>query len=219
MKRAARISKLVLPGALLLIAGIATAGIKGSKHDFSNAAWSKDDNCGACHTPHQETPPKQGPLWNPNADLSRRFGTTAAQTRRLNRRDMSTTNDPTGRRRLAGRIFDPGAGTLTCLRCHDGALASDMIPTISEERPVNTFHPSTRVAGHGRSNHPVGIPYPGFGHDYHPVTRVTSSGAVVLPDGYVECLSCHDPHNESGYNHMLVMSNAGSALCLTCHRK
>ena len=44
-------------------------------------------------------------------------------------------------------------------------------------------------------------------------------GKVLLPDGKIECTSCHDPHNQSGQPHMLVKSNRGSALCLTCHKK
>ena len=224
MKRATVICTMVLPSALL-VAGIAAAGVKGSKHDFSQTAGAENNSCGACHTPHRTAPPKTAPLWNPQADLARRFGTTAPQQARspqqgrIRRGDQSRANLPTGRRRIAGRILDPGDGTMSCLRCHDGVLAGDMIPTVSAKRPVNTFHPRRRSVGHGQSNHPVGIRYPGFDHDYHPVTRVTSAGTVVLPDGYVECLSCHDPHNEYGNEHMLVMSNAGSALCLTCHRK
>ncbi|MBN4058944.1 cytochrome c3 family protein [bacterium AH-315-J04] len=40
-----------------------------------------------------------------------------------------------------------------------------------------------------------------------------------MPNGRVECTSCHDPHNQSGAPYMLVKSNARSALCLTCHKK
>ncbi len=39
----------------------------------------------------------------------------------------------------------------------------------------------------------------------------------------VECSSCHDPHvdylEHSEYTPFLIMSNAGSALCLACHTK
>jgi predicted CXXCH cytochrome family protein len=42
---------------------------------------------------------------------------------------------------------------------------------------------------------------------------------VRLPDGRVECVSCHDPHNQSGTQAMLAVSNRRSALCLTCHVK
>ena len=59
------------------------AGLKGSKHDFSKTDGSKDDRCGACHTPHRSTPPKTAPLWNPRADLARRFGATSPRRARV----------------------------------------------------------------------------------------------------------------------------------------
>ena len=42
---------------------------------------------------------------------------------------------------------------------------------------------------------------------------------MILPDGRVECISCHDHHEEEGLPHLLVISNKRSALCLTCHAK
>ncbi|MBF0212971.1 MAG: hypothetical protein HQM00_05310 [Magnetococcales bacterium] len=44
------------------------------------------------------------------------------------------------------------------------------------------------------------------------------SGAAIQP--YVECASCHDPHNSSatGVSFMRI-SNASSAVCLACHDK
>jgi len=205
--------------ALLLIAGFASAGIEGSKHDFSNAAWSKGDSCGACHTPHTTSPPKNPPLWDPQADLNRTFGTTEPQRPRVDRGDQNPKNPAGGVWTLAGRRYDPGLATLMCLRCHDGALARDFVPSVSPAQPVNTFHPGTRSAGHGRSDHPVGVAYPAVNRGYRPMNEVLSVGTIRLPGGYVECLSCHDPHNEAGAPHMLVMPNTGSALCLSCHRK
>jgi predicted CXXCH cytochrome family protein len=180
---------------LPLIGGLASGGIDGSKHDFSNQAWSADDKCGACHTPHRAGTPKAAPLWNPKADLTRRFGTS-----------------------VTGAAL-PGNGTLVCLRCHDGGIASDMVPSAQNRRLVNKQNPSLSGTGHGGTDHPVGVPYPGFDRGYEPLTKVVAQGTVVLPDGKVECVSCHDPHDTSGTERMLVTSNARSALCLTCHRK
>lgn len=36
---------------------------------------------------------------------------------------------------------------------------------------------------------------------------------------FVECGSCHDPHNTTGTTTFLRKSNAASAVCLTCHNK
>jgi predicted CXXCH cytochrome family protein len=158
-------------------------------------------------------------LWDPQADLNRTFGATEPQRPRTDRGDGSPKNPPTGVWSIAGRRYDPGFATLSCLRCHDGALARDFVPSTSGPPQVNTFHPGTRAAGHGRSDHPVGVPYPAVNRGYRPMSQVLSAGAIRLPGGYVECLSCHDPHNDAGQPHMLVMNNTGSRLCLSCHRK
>ena len=73
--------------------------------------------------------------------------------------------------------------------------------------------------GHKSSEHPVGVEYPQFDKGYRPLIAVVASGTVTLPDGKVECTSCHDPHDMSDEDYMLVTSNARSALCLICHRK
>ena len=95
------------------------------------------------------------------------------------------------------------------------------------------------------NDHPVGIPYCGGGQtttgnascadiDFNPVNtgpnassytvgtsatmkermRLYSTGAQLT----VECGSCHDPHNSTNTSFLRV-SNAGSAVCLTCHTK
>lgn len=175
---------------ITVVCGLASAGLEGSKHDFSTDAWEGFDRCGACHTPESEKPPV-APLWNSQADLARQFGSRSS----------------------------PGQGTLSCLQCHDGTLAKDATGAIHKDRFVNTQHPGRFAAGHDRTDHPVGVAYPKIAKRYRPLTSVLSGWRVRLPDGRVECSSCHDPHNESGEKHMLVMSNARSALCLECHRK
>ncbi len=178
-----------------LITGLAVADLKGSKHDFTRAEWSEGDGCGACHVPHQSQMPKAAPLWDPDADLERTFGTPP--------QDIA-----------------PGNGTLMCIRCHDGTIARDTIPTETRKtRFVYTQHPGLFSTGHGTSDHPVGIKFPNIDSGFHPANIVTADGAVTLPDDRVECISCHDPHNQSGVDKMLVKSNKGSALCLTCHNK
>jgi predicted CXXCH cytochrome family protein len=183
-------------GAALMLAGLARGGIEGSKHDFSQKAWSKDDSCGACHTPQRVETPDVKPLWNPGADLTKRFG-LSVKTR--------------------GRA---GSGTTSCLRCHDGTVAPSNISAAQRTEFVNKTRSARFAPAHGGSNHPVGIDYPLFDRrGFRPANVVTNKGTVVLPNGKVECLSCHDPHNGAGQKYFLVTSNSRSALCLTCHRK
>ena len=174
------------------------AGLRGSKHDFSAEQWTGGDMCVACHSPKSELPP-EAPLWNPSADFNRVFGDAIRRT------DHTSTL--------------PGEGTLICLRCHDGTIAQDMLGGLATPTSTNTAHPALLSTGHGGTNHPVGVDYPAFDADYRPLAALLSEGKVVLPQGKVECVSCHDPHNQSGGRHMLVKSNHRSALCLTCHKK
>lgn len=50
-------------------------------------------------------------------------------------------------------------------------------------------------------------------------TRAASSGYAgqTSPEPFVECASCHDPHSSNAT--FLRISNAGSAVCLSCHVK
>ncbi|MFQ5495141.1 MAG: cytochrome c3 family protein [Phycisphaerae bacterium] len=202
-----------LVAAAALIGGWVSDGLAGSKHDFSNEEWTGGDACAACHTPGRDELPKAAPLWDPKADLTRTFGTSLRQSQAA------------------------GGGTRMCLRCHDGTIARDTITAAvagsassasstgrgstgaAGGRSMSIEHPGRFTTGHGTSNHPVGVDYPPFRKDYRPASSVVASGSVTLPDGKVECLSCHDPHNMTGLKFMLVKSNARSALCLTCHRK
>jgi predicted CXXCH cytochrome family protein len=180
---------------LVTVTGWAWAGLEGSKHDLSHEEWSDGDLCGACHMPHRTEPPKAAPLWDPNADLTRTFGTSAA--------DKAL----------------PAQSTLMCLWCHDGTIATETIAGIKTDRFIHKQNPALFSTGHQASNHPVGAEYPQFDEGYNPIATVEASGAVVLPDNKVECVSCHDPHNDADEPYMLVMSNRRSALCLMCHKK
>jgi predicted CXXCH cytochrome family protein len=210
--------------AFAAVGGLAWGGIEGSKHDFSKKPWAAGETCGACHTPHRDQLPKAAPLWDPAADLTRTFG-------RMTTRAVST-NPPTAderlgeqsvrtnaRERLGEHSAFPGSGTLMCLRCHDGTVAKETIAGVLRARFVNKQNPGLFGAVHGGTDHPVGIEYPLFKKGYRPVTSVVAKGTVVLPQGRVECISCHDPHNTAGAAHMLVTANTRSALCLTCHKK
>lgn len=177
------------------LSGLAVAGIEGSKHDFSRKEWTGGDTCAACHAVESPVPPRAIPIWNAGADLTRRFGW------------------PVDRRPR------PGNGTRICIRCHDGTIARDTIAGVVRDRFINKQNPGLLGTGHGRSDHPVGVKYPPFDRGYRPITTVVAQGTVLLPGGRVECISCHDPHNQSGIRSMLVRDNYGSALCLTCHRK
>lgn len=150
-----------------------------------------------------------------------------AEDRHANRgqREANTSDvrrDWPGRRSTARTVADEEAhrpardelhrSTRLCLGCHDGTIAS----RIELGQPVSEHVASARV--NFRHDHPVGVAYPRTDRGYHPAARVRRQG-IRLPDGRVECVSCHDPHNTWGQPAMLAASNRRSALCLTCHIK
>ncbi len=190
-----RVTSVAVVLVLAILGGWAWGDVKGSKHDFSNAEWAGGDGCSACHGPQRSEPPEAAPLWDAKADLNRVFGSPLNGTRRA------------------------GEGTSVCLRCHDGTIAKDSVSDQTKERFANRQHSGVFAGGHQRSDHPVGVEYPQFDKGYRPITSVVATGTVTLPENRVECSSCHDPHDMSGEEHMLVTSNGRSALCLVCHKK
>jgi len=158
--------------------------------------------CRVCHIPHIQVvrpaaPPATQPTTQPVLELYRM---------------------PGQRRVFAPGEFTPGPTSVVCLACHDGTIGTS---TISGAHALLAgAREGFYVPGeYAWRDHPVGIPYPGHRPDYRPASFVTKDGRIKLPDGRVECISCHDPHNEAGVPGMLVMSNRRSALCLSCHVK
>jgi predicted CXXCH cytochrome family protein len=92
-------------------------------------------------------------------------------------------------------------GTRSCLSCHDGSIATDVGRT-------------SRSGNSSLKRHPVDVPYGGSS-----ARRLVPIGAldtrIRLPDGRVGCESCHS--HFSTQDKLLVMSNVGSQLCLSCH--
>ena len=84
-----------------------------------------------------------------------------------------------------------------------------------------------------RNDHPISVEYVAArAQDTDGMVAPTTVDGVTyvgdpnikLYGGYVECSSCHDPHNEgeesTGFKYpFLWVDNAGSNLCLQCHNK
>ena len=177
-------------------------GVLGSAHDFSGLGGGPTDACIACHVPHVQA---VRPTTQPSTESSTQ---PALEMYRIE-----------GQRRIfVPDRYMPGPTSLLCLGCHDGTIATS---TISSSHALlagvrEGFSVPERFVWR---DHPIGVRYPAQGRDYRPESFVTAGGRIVLPDGRIECISCHDPHNRSGIKGMLVMSNRKSALCLTCHIK
>lgn len=90
-----------------------------------------------------------------------------------------------------GNSRDIEADIKNCTSCHNGLKGA--LKLRAEDHPVNVYYMEVT---NGRF-------------------RKITDTRVVLINGRVTCLSCHDPYNDERAR--LVMSNRGSALCLVCH--
>lgn len=163
-----------------------SAGLVGSKHDFTQSGDGSRDLCTGCHTPH--LPAIKG--------SAEEFGRIRPY-------------------QAIGVELD--SASLLCLSCHDGVTASDVFTSAHSTQFARQFG-SSQLGGGTLSGHPIGIKYPVSDPTYRSMNAVTTDGRVLLPDGRVQCISCHDPHNTGRHPGMLVRSNSGSKLCLACHR-
>lgn len=196
----------------LVGANVAMAGISGTKHDLSSGAGqavrSTNENqiCIFCHTPHLANTGVPAPLWN-------RAASTDTFTPYYN---SSTINYTPGA---------PGATSLACLSCHDGAVNEALTNTSPVGQPImnGTMSATSDLTdgANGLSNdHPVGVAV-----NMSAINAVDSgirttplNTNVRLFSGAVECGSCHKVHDNT-IAPFLAMTNAASAMCLTCHDK
>jgi len=182
--------------------------IVGSKHDFTTSSWNTSaggEICKVCHVPHGGALVAGAPLWS-------RSVTAATYT---------LYSTPT----LNASMGQPSASSKLCLSCHDNTIA------LGGTTFINTVGTPVGYANVGidlSNDHPVSFTY-----DAALVTAdgglkaITSASGIgsgtiansMLFAGKMECSSCHDVHNSAGIAHLLVKSNAASALCLTCHVK
>jgi predicted CXXCH cytochrome family protein len=82
------------------------------------------------------------------------------------------------------------------------------------------------IGGDLRGDHPVSFVYDSLlaeqdGQLSNPATAPSGLGSTIAEDmlvgGKMECTSCHNVHDSAGPRGLLHKSNAGSALCMTCH--
>lgn len=205
-------------------------------------ASNEDEVCIFCHTPHGGT--LDAPLWNRDLSLTYSGGSgtgfthfTSATLAAFTSSDVSITNRQVN------------TESLLCLSCHDGSVAMGTIINVSNRTGaapdvVPMFDEifagmgTMRVGDGGdlTDDHPVSFSY--F-DAYADPANTSKLRAVSVPKGAgirffgadisgeqrVECSSCHDPHvngtptGDTNYAPFLVMSNSGSALCLSCHIK
>ena len=193
--------------ALLISSTSFAQNIAGSAHDFSGQGWGTTEICLPCHTPHfGEITVADAPLWNHEV-------TTATFTLY-----SSSTLD-------ASDLGQPAGASKLCLSCHDGTVALDSYGGVTGSSMIPG---DVRIGTDLSNDHPVSFTYNSAlatadGGLFDPSTSNSGLGGTIADDmlfsNQMQCATCHDVHNSSGVDKLLVLANTGSALCLTCHDK
>jgi len=195
----------------MLMSSFGYSQITGSAHDFSGENWNNTGEiCIVCHTPHNaDITVPDAPLWNHEVTATATF---------------TLYNSPSFDG--AATIGQPSGASKLCLSCHDGTVAMD---NFGGRTNGGDFMTGSELVGTDLSNdHPISFTYDAAlastdGGLYDPTSANSGLGGTINDDlllaGQLQCSSCHDVHNGGNLNNLLRISNAGSALCLTCHNK
>lgn len=201
---------LVTLSSLVVVAATSNilADIANTSHNLSISgpgtikATEEREICIFCHTPHNSSP--VAPLWNRNSSGSN-YTLYSSST------SLGLPGQPTG-------------SSMLCLSCHDGTIAlGEVLSRSTDILFSEAFMPpgNSNLGTDLSDDHPVSFEFTSglsiaSGELVNPASL---NGAVKLDKlGQMQCTSCHDPHTET-FEKFLVMSNTGSALCVTCHLK
>lgn len=220
--------------------------LENTKHDLSSNSTASirstfgagtQEICVFCHTPHSAH--SDAPLWN-RTDVAGGYTPYTSDV-------LSTIGllpeDPASK---AATGYNAHVKTRICLSCHDGTIALGNLVNLPNGAASSLSMEGTGVDATGkltsaaagylgldlRDDHPVAAKHlsgSGPGQDRElaaaiPGNRVKlyTTAAAKTSDGtigaYVECTSCHDPHDNQ-WGNFLVESNLASALCIRCHQK
>ncbi len=103
--------------------------------------------------------------------------------------------------------------TVSCLGCHDGVIASNQHP-YSANLDYNKINAD--------SGHPVFQTYNEQVYNLRPLNTTIynwdNANKIndLLTDGKMQCISCHNPHNNQWEN-FLRHTNEQAQICNTCH--
>lgn len=175
---------------LLLGAGLAQAGVVGSKHDFTTGGGAQTTTanttevCVFCHTPHGSATTAPVPLWNkvlPDSGSYTRYSS-------LNLPSFTSAEAPVG------------SVSLACLSCHDGTQAMDVVlnspgsggydgsgntvvdPAIGAMAPESPGAPIPVLGTDLSNDHPVSMQYGGGGATSADPDNQAAPGPLGDPD-------------------------------------
>jgi predicted CXXCH cytochrome family protein len=199
-------------GFLLFVGGASAqdAGVSKTVHNLSlsgpGTVKSASDVgvCIFCHSPHNGNP--VSPMWNKQLPGDTYTQYTSSTYQQINQ-PVSTRSKQ-------------------CLSCHDGTIAlGQTVATGDLGVPAMKPESSAYLGNNLAVDHPIGFNLParddGEIASWLRTSPVISPDPTVqIPDGKIECISCHDPHkqdNDKTAQKFLVRDNIGGALCVDCH--
>jgi len=219
--------------ATLLFTQPILAGIEGTKHNLTNHQETDvgSNICVFCHTPHGKPQSAMIPQWLPSKDKPDSFSTydslgrtVLGQGENIGSVSVACMSCHDGTQAMETSVsslsFDHPFGVP--YRGHIN------LPQESEENPIAPYKRAkvAVLSGFREADQAVIDEVPiwwvdtGADGRQRSDLQLFSRLAADAPDNtsaipYVECASCHDPHNSN--TTFLRISNHGSKLCLTCH--
>ena len=164
--------------------------------------------CIFCHTSHNSS--SEGPLWS--------HQTTTRQFRTYQRSTMNA------------RPEQPNGATKLCLSCHDGTIAVGAVRGFSRPISMMNVGPAGEIPAGRKSNigtdltgtHPVSIKFDqatALADNHLRWPPIDPEGQVgVDANGYVQCTSCHDPHDDSRSDrYPFWRKRTFDEVCEVCH--
>ena len=227
---------------LWFLSNSAGAAIVGSLHDLSGGTANTDQVCIFCHTPHGADTTAPVPLWNKvldNAGFTEYTSSTLDGTTDITTSvSLACLSCHDGSQAMDTVLNQPGTGGYDAAGAeidagNIGVIAGagpfpNLTKDLSDDHPVsvqyagggltwNTIQAGNNVADSANDKSFVDPVY-NAGTDKMAVGSLPlyeGSGAATGP--LVECASCHDPHSSNAT--FLRISNAASAVCVSCHVK
>lgn len=222
---------IVLATALVLVfglAGVAFAGISGSKHDLATldkAGTGTSQVCVFCHHPHRGTNStgdnnvSDALLWN-MADFTLASYATYADSGSINATDIGVAIDSA-----------TAPQSYLCMACHDGTIGIGALVTAPIDGTNITVSPTVgaqaNLGGTLVDDHPVNMTYSAdevVAGTLAANTATQVAGKYPLYAGKMQCGTCHDVHaggtdSQSASSGLDFMRGdiVGSAICTECH--
>jgi hypothetical protein len=165
--------------------------------------------CIFCHSSHNAS--SDGPLWNHKIAGQKTFQTYQRST-------------------MHSRPEQPNGSTKLCLSCHDGTIAVGAVHNRTAVIPMSNVGSSGEIPVTRKSHigtdlsgtHPVSVKFDQevaltSSHLKWPPTTTRKSAAIDA-NGYVQCTSCHDPHDDSKSDkYPFWRSSTFGEVCKSCH--